>query len=73
MESDMHTIHEARKKQNEKRVATQTKQTKEVIVNGCLVKLRFDAIGDHRIMTNIQAMLIAAHIESTFAPPTGGE
>jgi len=46
----------------------------EAVIEGCQVKMRFDTIGDNKIMTNIQSMLMSAHMDSSLAtPPCGGE
>ena len=46
----------------------------ETVIEGCQVKMRFDAVGDSKIMTNIQSMLMSAHMVSSLAtPPQGGE
>jgi len=71
MESVIQTIRQARdnklKKDNDPFLT-------ETVIEGCQVKMRFDAVGDSKIMTNIQSMLMSAHMDSSLAtPPQGGE
>jgi len=44
----------------------------EAIINGCQVKMRFDPVGDIKIMTSIQAMLLSAYADAVLVPQTGG-
>jgi len=77
MESVIQTIRQARgnnmKQGNEVKNSNAPFLT-ETVIEGCQVKMRFDAVGDSKIMANIQSMLMAAHIDSSLAtPPQGGE
>ena len=67
MESVMNKIGQARadeiKRQAEKYIT-------ETVVDGCDVKIRFAAIGDSKVMTAVQSMLITAHMNAAF---TGSE
>jgi len=71
MESVIQTIRQARdnklKKDNDSFLT-------EAVIEGCQVKMRFDTVGDSKIMANIQSMLMAAHMDSSVATPSqGGE
>jgi len=77
MESVMQTIRQARdskvRKDNEVKNGNAPFLT-ETIIEGCQVKMRFDSVGDNKIMANIQSMLMSAHMDSSLAtPPQGGE
>ena len=71
MESVIQTIRQAR---DNKVKNNSTLFMTETIIEGCQVKMRFDSVGDSNIMTNIQSMLMAAHMDSSLTtPPQGGE
>jgi len=77
MESVIQTIRQARdnkvRKDNEVKNGN-TPFLTEAVIEGCQVKMRFDSVGDSKIMTNIQSMLMSAHMDSSLATPSqGGE
>jgi len=68
MESVMKTIRDAREAENQKRLSARTINQ---LIDGCHVRIQFDALGDDRIMTAVQSMLVAAYTDNAFAG--GGE
>ena len=70
MESVIEKIRQAR--EDDKRKRDNTFST-EIVVDGCQVKMRFDAVGDNKVMESIRSMLMSARVEATLAAPTGGE
>ena len=45
----------------------------DTVIDGCQVKIHFDAVGDSKIITSIRSMLISAHMDFAFSSPNGGE
>ena len=70
MESVIQRIREARDDKNSTRIEPSVTET---TVDGCQVKIRFDAYGDKNIMTAIRSMLISAHLDAVLAGSSGGE
>ena len=70
MESVIQQIRQSRNEENKKKTDINIIET---IIDGCQVKMRFDAVGDSRIITAIKSMLMSAHLEAAFDAPPGGE
>ena len=71
MESVIQTIRQAR---DNKVKNNSTLFLTETVIDGCHVKMRFDSVGDSKLMANIQSMLMSAHMDSSLATPQhGGE
>ncbi|MCL2681822.1 MAG: hypothetical protein FWE43_04965 [Streptococcaceae bacterium] len=70
MESVMQQIKTAREDKKKRQADAHTHET---IVDGCQVKLRFSPIGDSKIMSSIQSMLLSAHLEVALNKSAGGE
>ena len=68
MESVMDKIKQARDDEVKRRADT---NIKDITVDGCQVRLRFDAAGDSRIIPAIQSMLISSHLNAAFAMHSG--
>jgi hypothetical protein len=68
MESVIEMIRHAREGENMRRDDINTGTH---VVDGCMVRLRFDAVGDSRILPAIQSMLISAHLDSAFTSRQG--
>ncbi|MCL1855819.1 MAG: hypothetical protein FWF86_08810 [Clostridia bacterium] len=70
MESVMQKIRESR----EDKYKGQDKLfNNETVVDGCQVKIRFDEVGDSKVMSAIRSMLMSAHLDAALATPAGGE
>ena len=70
MESVIQKIREAREDKTGTRVEPSVTET---IVDGCQVKIRFNADGDKNIMTAIRAILMSAHLDAALTECPGGE
>jgi hypothetical protein len=70
MESVIQKIQEARGEKIKTRAGTQITET---IVDGCPVKIRFDAVGDGKAMVIIRSMLMSAHLDAALTATPGGE
>jgi len=70
MESVIQKIRQARDDENRKKLDVSKHET---VVDGCQVKMRFDPIGDSKVLSAIQSMLISAYLDAAFAPSVGGE
>jgi len=70
MESVMQQIKTAREDKKKRQADAHTHET---VVDGCQVKLRFSPIGDSKIMSSIQSMLLSAHLEAALNKSAGGE
>jgi len=77
MESVIQTIRQARDNKVRKDNGAKNGNTPfltEAVIEGCQVKMRFDSVGDSKLMANIQSMLMSAHMDSSLATPQhGGE
>ena len=69
MESVMNKIRQAREEETKRQA---DKYITEAIVDGCNVKIRFAAIGDSKVLSSVQSMLISAHMDAAFKSPIGG-
>ena len=45
----------------------------EMIIDKCHVKINFNQVGDSKILSTIQSMLISAHLDALYTSPLGGE
>jgi len=70
MESVIEKIRQAREDKNAVRVES---HVKEMIIDGCQVKMTFSPAGDSKVMTTIRSMLMSAHTEALLTVSTGGE
>ena len=70
MESVMEKIRQAREDKNAVRTES---HIKEIVVDGCQVKMTFSPAGDSKVMTAIRSMLMSAHTEALLTASTGGE
>ena len=70
MESVIQQIQQSRNDKNKKRIDINIIET---VIDDCQVKMRFDAIGDNKIITAIKSMLLSAHLEAAFSALPGGE
>jgi len=69
MESVIQQIRQSREDANKKRSNEYIKETE---IDGCKVKITFNALGDSRVMPTIQSMLLSAHTDAAFAASPGG-
>jgi len=70
MESVMEKIRQAREDKNAVRTES---HIKEIVVDGCQVKMTFNPAGDSKAMAAIRSMLMSAHTDTLLSAPTGGE
>ena len=70
MESVIQKIREAREDKYRTRIEPSVTET---IVDGCQVKIRFNADGDKNIMTVVRAMLMSAHLDAALIECPRGE
>ncbi|MCL1804598.1 MAG: hypothetical protein FWG28_01115 [Clostridiales bacterium] len=70
MESVMQKIRESREDKYKKQDNLFDKDTS---IDGCQVKIRFDEVGDNKVMSAIRSMLMSAHLDAALATPAGGE
>jgi len=70
MESVMQQIKTAREDKKKRQVDAHIHET---VVDGCQVKLRFSPIGDSKIMSSVQFILLSAHLEAALDKSSGGE
>jgi len=70
MESVMQKIRKAREDKHRRQDDLCIKET---VVDGCQVIIRFDEVGDSKVMSTIRSMLMSAHLDATLSAPTGGE
>lgn len=70
MESVMQRIRQARADENKRHTGSNIDET---IIDGCQVKMRFDEVGDSKVMPAIQAMLLSVFADSAHIGASGGE